>query len=65
MQNLRWLGVRVRAPRWDVTRLAEPSRLSANISRAREMMTGTGAATFPTSSSLCMIFLILAWGMMK
>ena len=27
-----------------------------------QMMTGTAAATFPISSSVCMIFLIRAWG---
>ena len=33
-----------------------------NISSALEIMTGTGAATFPTSSSSCMIFLMRAGG---
>jgi hypothetical protein len=34
MQNLRWLGVRVRAPRFVVTSLARTSSVSANISNA-------------------------------
>ncbi len=36
MQNLRWLGVRVRAPRFVVTSLARTSSVSANISNALE-----------------------------
>ena len=57
----KWLGVRVLAPLWLVTFFALSSNVSEKSSRALEMMTGTGAATLPTSSSLCIIFLIRAW----
>ena len=56
----KWLGVSVRAPRRDVTSFAFLSIFSTKSSKAREMITGTAAATFPTSSSLCIIFFILA-----
>jgi len=36
------------------------SKLSAKSSKALETMTGTAAATLPTSSSVCMIFLMRA-----
>ena len=57
----KWLGVRVLAPRSRVTWLAFLSKFSTNSSRALEIITGTGAATLPTSSSVCIIFLIRAW----
>ena len=41
--------------------LAFLSKFSTNSSSAREIMTGTGWATLPTSSSVCIIFFILAW----
>ena len=53
-------GVSVFAPRRLTMVLRSVSSVSTNISSAREMMTGTGAATLPTSSSLCMIFLMRA-----
>ena len=56
----KWLGVKVLAPLWLVTFLALIRRVSLKSSRALDMITGTGAATFPTSSSLCIIFLIRA-----
>ena len=61
MKTYKWLGVSVRAPRWDVISLAFLSKFSTKSSNAREIMTGTGWATLPTSSSVCMIFLIRAW----
>ena len=53
-------GVSVLDPLWFMTPLALVRRFSTKSSRARETMTGTAAATLPTSSSLCIIFFIRA-----
>lgn len=55
-----WEGVRVLAPLFKVISWAFLTRLSTNSSRDLEIIVGTAAATFPISSSLCIIFLTLA-----